>query len=86
LKGDLNILQDLALQHLMADENDEAMDTEAERMKYTILAGNIELYKEIFSDEEDEENIEWITPKSAEDIEAILQDYQQVQIESIPAD
>jgi hypothetical protein len=70
----------------MADENDEAMDTEAERMKYTILAGNIELYKEIFSDEEDEENIEWITPKSAEDIEAILQDYQQVQIESIPAD
>lgn len=86
MKGDLNILQDLALQHLMADENEEVVDMETQRMKYTVLAGNIELYKEIFSDEEDEEDIEWITPKSAEDIEAILRDYQQVQIESIPVD
>jgi hypothetical protein len=70
----------------MADENEEVVDMETQRMKYTVLAGNIELYKEIFSDEEDEEDIEWITPKSAEDIEAILRDYQQVQIESIPVD
>jgi hypothetical protein len=81
LKGHLNILQDEALQWLMIDEVIYNTERERERMKYTILAGNIQLYQELYPDQdkEDEEEIDWITPQSAEEIEQIEKILSQVQ-------
>ena len=67
------------------DETEEAGELELERMKYTVLAGNIELYKNLFPDkDEEEEEIQWVRPESAEDIEAILRDYARVQQDAVP--
>lgn len=78
LKGHLNAVQEEALQWLMVDEAETTYNAERERMKYTILAGNVNLWKYLFEDEEnredyevDDEEVEWITPSSHEDIEAM---------------
>lgn len=59
---------------MMRTEIDETIALEKERMKYTILAGNMQLYQELYKEDTapDESNIEWIKPESAEDFEAIL--------------
>ena len=77
LKGSLNSLQDEALQSLIIDEIETESDLERERMKYTILAGNLHLWRELYGDEEEDsdeprnEEVDWFTPESAEDIENI---------------
>lgn len=84
LKGDLNILQDSALQSLLLEEGENKSNLEEERVKFMILANNPELYKALFLDREsEEENIEWLGPHSAEDVEDILADYARVQRESV---
>jgi hypothetical protein len=45
-------------------------------MKYTMLAANPRLYKILFDDDQDEnvpkdEEVEWITPQSFEEIDAL---------------
>lgn len=73
LKGKLNLLQEEALQWLMIRENEERISIERERMKYTILAGNPQLWKVLYEDEEDERfgEIEWTTPQSYEEVEEL---------------
>lgn len=78
LKGSLNVLQEEALQWLIIDNAELDAQREHERMKYTILAGNVQLWQYLFKDEEaleeyevPDEEVEWFTPSSAEDIQAI---------------
>jgi hypothetical protein len=72
LKGHLNTLQDEALQSLMIDEAKEEASIEENRMKYTILAGNVQLYQQLYpAEEQDDGEIEWIIPQSSEEIEMI---------------
>ena len=82
LKGNLHFLQEEALQWLMLDEVEQEVNLEKERMKYTILAGNPHLWKELYSEDEEpnSEDIEWIVPKSIEEIEQIMKilDSQQI--------
>jgi hypothetical protein len=65
------MLQEEALRWLLVDETEQEYELEKERMKYTILAGNIHLWKELYK-EEDDSDIQWITPRSAEEIEDVL--------------
>lgn len=59
----------------MKEEVNELVAIEKERMKYTILAGNLPLYQELYKEDPDvpdDSEIEWFRPESAEDFEAIL--------------
>lgn len=59
----------------MTEEIADQVALEKERMKYTVLAGNIHLWQQLYGNEDEEipdEEIEWIRPESAEDIEAML--------------
>lgn len=47
------------------------MMIEEERMKYTMLAGNPHLWQALYG-EQQEGNIEWIKPETAEDLERII--------------
>lgn len=72
LKGDLNLLQEEALQWIMMNEMENIAILEKERMKYTILAGNTHLWQELYGEEqEDDGEVEWIVPKSAEEFAQI---------------
>lgn len=45
-------------------------------MKYTLLAGNPQLYTQLYQEEEpevDESEVEWIVPESVEELEDIMQ-------------
>ena len=60
----------------MVDEIERDADLERERMKYTSLAGNTRLWQELFGKELEEnevpdEEVEWITPSSIEEMEQI---------------
>lgn len=58
----------------MIDDIERQSETEKERMKYTILAGNPQLWQTLYGadEQEDEKDVEWITPKSAEDVDDML--------------
>lgn len=58
----------------MNEEISDQVALEKERMKYTVLAGNVHLWQQLYGEENEisDEEIEWIKPESAEDIEAIL--------------
>jgi hypothetical protein len=71
LKGELNTLQEEALRWKLVEESEESYELEKERMKYTILAGNIHLWQELYK-EDDDADVEWITPRSAEDLELVM--------------
>lgn len=73
LVGDLNPLQEEALQWLIVDELAQESELERERMKYTILAGNTQLWMHLYGNEAEEEDgeIEWIVPESAEEVEQL---------------
>ena len=77
LQGDVNLLQESALQWRMTDEIDQEVMLEKERMKYTILAANPHLYKQLYeetdTDEIDDEDVEWIIPESLDEIEKIME-------------
>ena len=59
------------------------MALEEQRLKLSILINNPELYKAVFGEEAEEEEIEWITPQTAEEVEDILADYARVQKEAV---
>lgn len=84
LTGALSPLQEEALQWLIINEMEENVSIERERMKYTILAGNLHLWRELYGEEEevDEGEIEWVTPQSAEEIEGILQVLQKLEAQN----
>lgn len=75
LKGDLNVLQDRALVWLLGEDFIIASEIEKERMKYTLLASNPELYHQLYESDEDEiddSDVEWLVPETVEDVEDIL--------------
>ena len=84
LKGDLNILQERAIAWLMQEDFEIQTETEKERMKYTLLAGNPELYERLYKEPEDEiddSEVEWLVPESAEEVQDIINFLQQTQTE-----
>jgi hypothetical protein len=61
----------------MGIELDVEAQLEEERLKYTILAGQPQIYAKLFPPEQEEENLEWITPKSEEEAEDIVRFFEQ---------
>ena len=80
-KGDLNNIQQVALQWLMNEQISEQVEIEKIHAQITALSGNPhtnpQLVKQLFIDEqqEEEENVEWLTPQSEEELQQILQDF-----------
>ena len=87
LRGDLNILQERALIWLLGEDFNIQTEVERERMKYTLLAGNPELYTQLYETEDpdpnlpDDEDVEWMVPESVEEVEDILTFLQQTQVQ-----
>lgn len=83
LRGDLNSLQDRALMWLLGEDFNISTELEKERMKYTLLAGNPQLYDQLYQerDEEvpDDSDVEWLVPESVDEVEDILNFLQQTQ-------
>jgi hypothetical protein len=50
--GDLNPVQQFCLNWALIDEREDISALEEERMKYTILAGQPEMYRKIFVEQE----------------------------------
>jgi hypothetical protein len=50
--GDLNSVQQFCLNWALIDEREEIASLEEERMKYTILAGQPEIYRKIFAEKD----------------------------------
>lgn len=71
-KGDLNALQQEALQWLLIDEADNQSAVLETQLKFTVLANNPQLYNHIWPDNETA-NVEWLTPQSEEEIQAIIE-------------
>lgn len=78
--GDLNIIQYLALNFVIGKERADMVTFEKERMKYTILAGNVPLYQSLYEDKSIEDEfsketgeVEWISPNSLEEAEKLLE-------------
>lgn len=71
LKGDLNTLQLRALQWLIIDEMRAERELEEARAKVIVLAGNPQLYEHLWPETQDE-NIQWVTPQSVEEVEDIV--------------
>lgn len=53
LSGDLNRVQQYCLNWALIDERQDEITLEEERMKYTVLAGNQDLYRHMFVKPED---------------------------------
>jgi hypothetical protein len=82
LEGDVSILQERALVWLLNEDFAIQTEIEKERMKYTLLAGNPELYDQLYSEDEDElddSDVEWLVPESVEDVEDIMKFLSQTQ-------
>ena len=76
LQGDLNVIQQEALQWLMIkDAKDEAEKFDTQ-LRFMVLSGmNPQLYKTVWPQERDESEIQWVTPSStdeARDLESLL--------------
>ena len=73
-QGDVNICQYETLQYLYFQDIKDKYDLEKERMKYTIISGNIELYKALFDEKQEELNpdVQWLTPRNAEEAEQLI--------------
>lgn len=87
LQGKLNAVQEEALQWLLVDEIEQQIALEKERMKYTVLAGNVALWQQLYGNDQDDEvpndeDIEWVRPESAEDVEAMLSVLEATQVGS----
>ena len=82
LRGDLNTLQERALIWLLGEDFNIASEIEKERMKYTLLAGQPELYHQLYEGDEDQiddSDVEWMVPETVEDVEDILSFLSQTQ-------
>lgn len=71
-EGDINIVQHNALQGLILHELSKDNSREEERMKYTILSGNIDLYKKLFDNKEEDSDIPIITPTTREEMDELV--------------
>lgn len=70
-KGDLDPLQNEALQWLLIDEAQAEADKYDTQLRFTVLSGmNPQLYKTIWKDDDNQE-AEWITPRSQEEIDIL---------------
>ena len=81
LTGKLNLLQEQALLWLINEDFNLKAELEKERMKYTLLASNPQLFEQLYKDEEeiDDSDVEWMVPESAEEVEDILDFLRQTQ-------
>lgn len=83
LRGDLNALQDRALAWLLGEDFNIQNELERERMKYTLLAGNPQLYDQLYQQDDDEapadSDVEWMVPESVDEVEDVLNFLQQTQ-------
>lgn len=82
LKGDLNSLQERSLLWLLGEDFNLEAELERERMKYTLLAGNQDLYHQLYEQDEDQiddSDVEWLVPESVDEVEEILDFLQQTQ-------
>lgn len=77
-KGDLNLVQRLALQWLMNDEQDEMVELENLRAKNYALASNpatsSEFLKALF-EEPETEDVEWIEVSDLNQVEDLLKKF-----------
>lgn len=77
-KGDLNYLQRASLIHLMETETEERIELERGRMDNNAIAANpvtnAEYLKQRMQEisKEEAEEIEWLTPENADEIEKTL--------------
>jgi hypothetical protein len=85
LTGDLNGLQERALIWLLNEDFEIQNELEKERMKYTLLSGNPDLYDRLYTEpdegEIDDSEVEWMVPESAEEVQDILNFLNQTQTE-----
>jgi len=82
-EGDINSVQFHALQWLMADDLDVENLKEENRAKLNTLITNPQMYEKLFGDEaDDSDEIKWVTPRSAEDIEQIMSELSQYRVGS----
>jgi len=77
LTGDLNVLQQEALQWLLIDEGKNEAEVFETQLRFMVLAGNPQLYQHIWPDDPNED-IEWLVPQSEEELEAILSQLDQI--------
>jgi hypothetical protein len=70
--GDLNHVQQYCLGWALIDERDDLVQIEQDRMKYTILAGDPEIYKAIFEPMAAPEN-QWVTLNPEEEAEIMAE-------------
>jgi hypothetical protein len=80
------MLQELALVWLLDNELMQGAEMEHERMKYTLLASNPQLYDQLYKEEDPEEiddsEVEWMVPESAEEIDDIIATLEQIQTQN----
>lgn len=83
LRGDLNGLQERALLWLISEDFTISTELEKERMKYTLLAGNPQLYEQLYQQDDDgapdDADVEWMVPESVDEVEDVLNFLQQTQ-------
>ena len=83
LRGDLNALQERALAWLLNEDFEISTNIEKERMKYTLLAANPEMYERLYKEEDEDEiddsEVEWLVPESAEEVQDIIHFLQETQ-------
>jgi hypothetical protein len=82
LKGDLNGVQFSMLNWLMGNEVEEDAERERNRFEMQALAANEQTNPQLLRhlqslrEEAEEEEVEWVTPQSEEELSAMLQDFE----------
>ena len=62
----------------MLDERNEKFSIEDERMRYTLLAGQPQLYNILYGEESETAGIEWITPETDEEVKQLMELFQNI--------
>lgn len=73
----MNILQQEALQWLLIDEAENEAELFETNLRFMVLANNPQLYKAVWPDDTDQD-VEWLTPQSQEEIDAILEQLEEI--------
>lgn len=69
LTGDLNRVQQFCLNWALVEERNDQLSLEEERMRYTVLAGDKDLYRHLFITQEDVLQMQEDEWKSAEEFD-----------------
>lgn len=68
---------------LIGEDFTISTELEKERMKYTLLAGNPQLYEQLYQQDDDgapdDADVEWMVPESVDEVEDVLNFLQQTQ-------